>query len=67
MLGQQEVVRLLDCADDAYRPLVATALFTGMRISELLGLIWDDIALPARPSTSARSSHAPIATYRRYG
>jgi integrase len=45
VLGQQDVVRLLACTNDAYRPLVATALFTGMRISELLGLIWEDIDL----------------------
>jgi integrase len=47
VLGQQEVVRLLACATDAYRPLVATALFTGMRISELLGLVWEDVNLRA--------------------
>ncbi|WP_272475473.1 tyrosine-type recombinase/integrase [Baekduia alba] len=47
VLGQQEVVRLLACTSDAYRPLVATALFTGMRISELLGLIWGDVDLRA--------------------
>jgi integrase len=29
----------------AYRALIATALLTGMRLSELLGLIWDDVDL----------------------
>lgn len=47
MLGRDEVVRLLDCTPEQYRPLVATALFTGMRISELLGLDWDDVDLDA--------------------
>lgn len=28
-----------------YRPLVAAVLFTGLRISELLGLVWDDVDL----------------------
>jgi integrase len=37
----------LACTDEQYRPLVATALFTGMRISELLGLSWDDVDLDA--------------------
>ena len=43
VLGRDEVARLLACCADRYRLLVATALFTGMRISELLGLIWEDV------------------------
>jgi integrase len=37
--------RSQDCWAPACRPtaLIATALITGMRLSELLGLIWDDI------------------------
>jgi len=42
-LGREEIARLLYACLPAYRPLVATALFTGMRLSELLGLIWDDV------------------------
>ena len=45
VLGRDEVARLLACCADRYRLLVATALFTGMRISELLGLIWEDVDL----------------------
>jgi integrase len=45
VLGRDEVVRLLDCTPEQYRALVATALFTGMRISELLGLDWEDVDL----------------------
>ena len=37
--------RALDACSDSYRPLIATALYTGMRISQLLGLIWDDVEL----------------------
>jgi integrase len=65
VLGRDEVVRLLAYADEQYRPLVATALFTGMRISELLGLIWGDVDLDAgtvhvRAQLSrARSGAAP--------
>lgn len=47
VLGREEVVRLLACVSDPYTPLVATALFTGMRISELLGLVWEDVELDA--------------------
>lgn len=42
-LGREEIARLLDCCLPAYRALVATALYTGMRLSELLGLVWDDV------------------------
>lgn len=44
-LGQEEIARLLDACLPQYRPLLATGVFTGMRISELLGLVWDDIDL----------------------
>lgn len=47
VLGRDEVARLLACCADRYRPLVATALYPGMRISELLGLVWDDVDLDA--------------------
>ena len=42
-LGRDEIARLLDCCLPTYRTLVATALYTGMRLSELLGMVWDDI------------------------
>lgn len=45
MLGREEVTRLLRACLERYRPLIASALFTGMRISELLGLVWDDVDL----------------------
>lgn len=43
VLGRDEIACLLDGSLPAYRALIATAVFTGMRHSELLGLIWDDI------------------------
>jgi integrase len=47
VLGRGEVSALLASCAEQYRPLVATALFTGMRISELLGLVWEDVDLDA--------------------
>jgi integrase len=41
--GREEVERLLAACSGQYRLIVATALYTGLRISELLGLIWEDI------------------------
>jgi integrase len=45
VLGREEIARLLDACLPAYRTLITSALYTGMRISELLGLIWDDLDL----------------------
>jgi len=41
--GQAEADRLLDACEDSLRPIVLTALHTGMRKSELLGLTWDAV------------------------
>ncbi|MHB1999224.1 MAG: tyrosine-type recombinase/integrase [Solirubrobacteraceae bacterium] len=43
VLGREEIQRLLNACLPAYRPLIATALYTGMRHSELLGLVWRDV------------------------
>jgi integrase len=40
-----ELRQLIDGAPDKWRPLIATAIFTGMRVSELLGLRWSDVDL----------------------
>lgn len=45
VLGQQEIAALLRACTPTSRPLIAMALYTGLRISELLGLIWSDIDL----------------------
>jgi integrase len=39
----QECGKLLDAASKRWRPLIATAVFTGLRISELLALRWQDV------------------------
>jgi integrase len=47
VLGRDEIRRLLTACPPRYRPLLATALYSGLRISELLGLVWDDVDLGA--------------------
>jgi integrase len=37
--------RLLAAASPTYRPALATGLFAGVRVSELLGLKWEDVDL----------------------
>jgi len=41
--SKAEIQTLLTQAKGRWRPLFVTAVFTGMRASELRGLIWDDI------------------------
>lgn len=43
VLGRAEIERLLSASSPRDRPIIATALFTGLRISELLGLVWGDV------------------------
>jgi integrase len=43
VLGRDDIQRLLAASLPRYRPLLATAIYSGMRISELLGLVWEDI------------------------
>ncbi|MGE5689176.1 MAG: tyrosine-type recombinase/integrase, partial [Pseudomonadota bacterium] len=45
VLSHEELEALLAHVSDAYRPLIATAAFSGMRLSELLGLRWQDVDL----------------------
>lgn len=40
VLGRAEIERLLAACTPRDRLMVVTALYTGLRISELLGLIW---------------------------
>ena len=47
VLGRDEIGRLLAACLPRYRPLLATALYSGLRISELLGLVWDDVDFAA--------------------
>ncbi|MGZ4408276.1 MAG: tyrosine-type recombinase/integrase [Gaiellaceae bacterium] len=43
VLNSDEIGRLLEAASPRYRTLLATAIFTGLRQGELLGLHWRDI------------------------
>ena len=47
VLTREEIERLFSHAPDYYRTLIATALFTGLRIGELLGLVWADVDFDA--------------------
>lgn len=47
VLGRGEIKRLLAAVSGQNRLMIATVLYTGLRISELLGLIWDDVDFPA--------------------
>lgn len=42
-LTRPEIHRLLDAAPTRYRPLIAVAVFSGLRTQEILGLRWGDI------------------------
>jgi integrase len=47
ILSAEEIDALIKAALDRYRALLATAVFTGLRQGELLGLRWSDIDLDA--------------------
>jgi len=47
ILNSEEIDAVLQMATPAYRNVLATAVFTGLRQSELLGLTWADIDLDA--------------------
>ena len=43
VLSRTEIERLLAACSPRDRLMIATVLYTGLRISEMLGLVWDDI------------------------
>lgn len=47
ILDTDEIQTFLGAATDWYRPLLSTAIFTGMRRGELLNLKWEDVDLDA--------------------
>jgi len=47
VLDRAEIERLLAACSPRDRLMIATVLYTGLRISELLGLVWDDIDFAA--------------------
>lgn len=64
VLTGDELHRLLDYADDATRPLIATAALSGLRQSELLALRWHDLdfesgVIRLRYQLSRGSANAP--------
>lgn len=42
-LSEEEAQNLLTCSDEHLKPIVMTALNTGMRLGEILGLKWDHV------------------------
>jgi integrase len=47
VLTRTELARLFDACPRRYRPLLVTGAYTGMRLSEVLGLAWDDVDFAA--------------------
>lgn len=45
ILDRDEIGKVLAAADDEHRTLLATAIFTGLRHGELLGLTWSNVDL----------------------
>jgi integrase len=43
--SRAELKLLMEAAPDHWRPFLVTAIFTGMRASELRGLVWNDVDL----------------------
>jgi len=47
-LNKHEITKMISAADDWYKPMIITWLFTGMRPGELIALTWEDINLTNR-------------------
>jgi integrase len=47
ILSAEEIGKLLAATPERYRLAIATAAYTGVRLSELLGLTWADVAFDA--------------------
>ncbi|WP_264046213.1 tyrosine-type recombinase/integrase [Methylobacterium flocculans] len=45
MPTREELKTIIDATPGQWRPLILTAIFTGLRGSELRGLLWDDVDL----------------------
>jgi len=65
VLSEQEEHRLLEASSDHLKPIVITALNTGMRYGEILSLCWKDVSLEegyinVAQSKSGKSRQIPI-------
>lgn len=45
ILDRDEIGKLLAATPELYRPIIVTSVFTGLRQSEALGLVWADVDL----------------------
>jgi integrase len=43
VLNRDELAALITDTPDLYRPVIATLIYTGLRIQEALGLIWEEV------------------------
>lgn len=69
VLNPQEIARLLDAASPRYRTMLATAVLSGLRQGELLGLHWRDVdfdneLIHVRTALNRRRQDAPPKTER---
>ncbi|MHC4196885.1 MAG: tyrosine-type recombinase/integrase [Planctomycetota bacterium] len=65
ILSQEEESRLLGAAKDYFKPILITALHTGMRLSEILNLPWADVdlkhgAITVRNTKSGKDRKIPM-------
>jgi integrase len=58
ILNSEEIDAVLRVATPAYRNVLATAVFTGVRQSELLGLTWADVDLDRGDTRKDAQTHA---------
>jgi integrase len=47
VLTREELTKLLSNTPDTYRAVIATLAFTGMRLQEALGLVWEEVDFEA--------------------
>ena len=64
-LPDEQERKLLDASSDCFRPLIQAALYTGMRLGELLDLRWGDVDFEARIATvvhgkGEKTRHIPM-------